>query len=160
MPANAVRATEFGRHIYRVATAWRREIDQRVRAFGLTEATWRPLLYLGRLGDGQRQTDLATALMIEAASLVRLVDLLERGGLVERLEDTEDRRSKRVWMTEAGRETFAKVDRVHESLAEELVSDVSAEELALCDSVLRRILAATMHEPATDERPPAEDVAE
>jgi MarR family transcriptional regulator for hemolysin len=160
MPANALHATEFGRHIYRVSTAWRREIDQRVRAFGLTEATWRPILYLGRLGDGQRQTDLATALMIEAASLVRLVDLLERSGLVERLEDPDDRRSKRVWMTEAGRETFAKVNRVHQSLAEELVRDVSADELALCDSVLRRILAATAHEPAPAESPSAEGSAE
>lgn len=140
MPASTIRATEFGRQIYRVSLAWRREIDQRVREFGLTEATWRPLLYLGRLGDGLRQTDLATALMIESASLVRLVDALERCGLAERLEDPEDRRSKRVWMTEAGRDIYAKVYAVHQKVADSMVRDVTPEELALCDSVLKRIL--------------------
>ncbi|WP_459675944.1 MarR family winged helix-turn-helix transcriptional regulator [Acidisoma sp. 7E03] len=137
---SAIKATDFGRQIYRLSLLWRREIDLRVREFGLTEATWRPLLYLGRLGDGLRQTDLATALMIESASLVRLVDALERCGLAERLEDPEDRRSKRVWMTPAGREIYAKVAAVHESIAESMVQAVTPEELALCDSVLKRIL--------------------
>src|ERR1700744_6129250 len=99
MADNPVPATEFARQVYRVATAWRREIDQRVRAFGLTDATWRPLLYLGRVGYGVIQTDLAATLTIESPSLVRLIDALERAGLVERLEDTDDRRSKRLWMT-------------------------------------------------------------
>jgi MarR family transcriptional regulator for hemolysin len=133
-------ATEFGRIVYRVSTAWRREIDQRVRAFGLTDATWRPLLYLGRMGDGVRQTDLAAALTIEDPSLVRLIDALERVGLVERLEDPEDRRSKRLWMTEAGRETYARVAAIHASLADAFVRDVSPVELDLCYNVLDRVL--------------------
>jgi MarR family transcriptional regulator for hemolysin len=140
MPVTAIRATDFGRQIYRVSLAWRREIDLRVREFGLTEATWRPLLYLGRLGDGLRQTDLAAALMIEGASLVRLVDALERAGLAERLEDPEDRRSKRVWMTPAGREIYQKVAAVHQKVAESMVHAVTPEDLAVCDSVLKRIL--------------------
>jgi MarR family transcriptional regulator for hemolysin len=140
MPVTAVRATDFGRQIYRVSLAWRREIDLRVREFGLTEATWRPMLYLGRLGDGLRQTDLAAALMIEGASLVRLVDCLERAGFVERLEDPEDRRSKRVWMTAAGRDIYEKVAAIHSKVAEAMVHAVTPAELAVCDSVLKRIL--------------------
>jgi len=142
MADRPIAATEFGRQIYRLSTAWRREIDHRVRGFGLTDATWQPLLYLGRLGDGVRQTDLAAALMIENPSLVRLIDVLEKAGLVERLEDPEDRRSKRLWMTPAGRETFAKVAAVHASLAEAVTKEVAQAELDLCYSVLDRILRA------------------
>jgi MarR family transcriptional regulator for hemolysin len=142
MADDPVAATELGRQIYRLSTAWRREIDLRVRAFGLTDATWQPLLYLGRLGDGVRQTDLAAALMIENSSLVRLIDALERAGLVERLEDPEDRRSKRLWMTPSGRQIYAQVAAVHRSLAEAFVSEVSAAERELCYSVLDRILRA------------------
>ena len=134
-----MRATEFGRLIYRISVAWRREIDVRVRDFGLTEATWRPLLYLGRLGDGQRQTDLAAALMIEAASLVRLVDALERAGLAERVEDPDDRRSKRITMTEQGRAIYAQVGTIHQGLAENFVRDIAPEDMAICASVLERI---------------------
>ncbi|UPG70899.1 hypothetical protein MVG78_09605 [Roseomonas gilardii subsp. gilardii] len=50
-----------------------------MRRLGLSDGTWRPLLYLGRMGGGIRQTDLAGALGIEGASLVRLLDALERG---------------------------------------------------------------------------------
>jgi MarR family transcriptional regulator for hemolysin len=162
MPVTAVRATDFGRQIYRVSLAWRREIDLRVREFGLTEATWRPLLYLGRLGDGLRQTDLATALMIEGASLVRLVDALERAGLAERLEDPEDRRSKRVWMTPAGHQIYEKVAAIHIKVAESMVHAVTPEELALCDSVLNRILGTiALHgEPAADTDETATDGAD
>jgi len=139
MADDHVPATEFGRQVYQLSTAWRREIDQRVRAFALTDATWRPLLYLGRMGEGVRQTDLAAALAIETPSLVRLIDALERAGLVERLEDPDDRRSKRLWMTVAGRETYAKVAAVHAKLAEAFVKDVSLAELDLCYSVLLRV---------------------
>jgi MarR family transcriptional regulator, transcriptional regulator for hemolysin len=144
-------ATEFARQVYRVATAWRREIDQRVRAFGLTDATWRPLLYLGRMGDGVRQTDLAATLTIENPSLVRLIDALERAGLVERLEDTDDRRSKRLWMTAAGRETYAKVAAIHARLADNFVKDVSGAELDLCYSVLDRVLRSIATRAAVGE---------
>jgi MarR family transcriptional regulator, transcriptional regulator for hemolysin len=146
-----VPATEFARQVYRVSAAWRREIDQRVRAFALTDATWRPLLYLGRMGNGVRQTDLAAALAIENPSLVRLIDALERAGLVERLEDPDDRRSKRLWMTAVGRETYAKVAAVHKSLADDFVKDVSAAELDLCYSVLERVLRSIAIHAATGE---------
>jgi MarR family transcriptional regulator, transcriptional regulator for hemolysin len=152
MAEDGVQATEFGRQVYLAATVWRREIDGRVRAFGLTEATWRPLLYLGRMGDGVRQTDLAAALMIENPSLVRLVDALERGGLMERLEDPEDRRSKRLWMTPAGREIHAKVTAVHAELAEAFVKDVSPAELNLCYSVLDRVVRSIAGRRATGEK--------
>ncbi len=151
MSGQPVPATEFGRQIYRLATAWRREIDLRVRAFGLTDSTWRPLLYLGRMGDGVRQTDLAAAMMIENPSLVRLIDILERGRLVERLEDPEDRRSKRLSMTPAGRQTYAKVAAVHNSLADAFVKEVSPDELDLCYSVLDRVLRSIAAHPATAE---------
>ena len=93
---------DFGRRLFRLGQNWRRQLDQQMRQFGLTDATWRPLLYLGRLGDGMRQTDLAAALDIEGPSLVRLLDALERQGLVERCGEPDDRRVKTLRMTPAG----------------------------------------------------------
>ena len=48
-------------------------VDAELQAFGLTDATWRPLAYVGRLGGGVRQKELAIALAIEGPSLVRLL---------------------------------------------------------------------------------------
>lgn len=36
----------FGRRLARLGAAWRRQVDHDLREYGLTEATWRPVLYL------------------------------------------------------------------------------------------------------------------
>jgi MarR family transcriptional regulator for hemolysin len=146
-----VEGGEFGRQMFRLGTAWRREIDLRMRCFGLTDATWRPLLHLGRLGDGVRQTDLAAALDIEGPSLVRLLDVLERNGLLQRSEDAEDRRSKRVSMTAEGRALRHRLVEVQEEVAAGLLRHVTEEERASCVRVfakLDRALAETGGSPS------------
>jgi MarR family transcriptional regulator for hemolysin len=134
---------DFGRALYRVAQAWRREVDQRVSSFGLTDATWRPLLHLGRLGDGVRQTDLARALGMEGPSLVRLLDVLEKSDLIKRVEDADDRRSKLLYMTRAGRRLYLKVVGVYRAIAANLLREVGEDELALCYAVIGKIERAT-----------------
>ncbi|MFC7692871.1 MarR family transcriptional regulator [Paeniroseomonas aquatica] len=69
------------------------------RRFGLTEARWLALLALARGGDGMTQKDLAQRLLIEGPTLVRTLDWLERQGLVERRESTQDRRAKTLHLT-------------------------------------------------------------
>ena len=103
-----------------------------MRRFGLTDATWRPLFHLGRFGDGMRQTDLAAALEIEGPSLVRLLDALERAGLVERRGDLDDRRSKTLRLTPSGRETYELVAAEHERVSATLLKGVKPSDLAAC----------------------------
>ena len=71
------RHTEFGLLVARLSRRLRQSVDAEMRLIGLTEATWRPLIYLRSLGDGVRQKELATAMSIEGPSLVRLLDSLE-----------------------------------------------------------------------------------
>ncbi len=132
-------AGDFGRRLFRLGQNWRRGIDVRMRQFGLTDATWRPLLHLGRFGDGMRQTDLAAALDIEAPSLVRLLDALENAGLVERREDKDDRRSKIVQLTETGRQAFAQSWAEYVTINDEVVAGISAADLASCNRVFAQI---------------------
>ncbi len=112
----------------RIGAAWRREVDHRLRRFGLTEATWRPILMLGQIGAPARQTDLARAMDIESTSLVRLLDVLEQGGLVERVADPADRRSKRISITPAGAELYRQVYAVAEAVGAHLLAGVSETE--------------------------------
>ncbi len=130
---------DFGRLLFRLGQDWRREIDVRMRGFGLTDATWRPLYYLGRFGDGMRQTDMAAALAIEGPSLVRLLDALERQGLVERHAEPEDRRVKTLRMTPAGKATYQQLEVVYTGVSERLLSEVSDAELAVCRRVFKLI---------------------
>ena len=59
-----------------------------------------------------RQKELATALSIEGPSLVRLLDNLERRGLIERREDETDRRARGIYLTRAGRDLAVRAAKV------------------------------------------------
>src|SRR3977135_3550364 len=94
---------DFGFNVARLARRLRQAGDARLQGFGVPQATGRPLAYVGRLGGGVRQKELATALGIEGPSLVRLLDNLERRGLIERREDESDRRGPRSYFLAARR---------------------------------------------------------
>jgi MarR family transcriptional regulator for hemolysin len=130
---------EFGLQVARLGQRLRRTVDTELSAFGLTDATWRPLYHLGRMGNGVRQKDLARALSIEGPSLVRLLDNLERAGLIARREDPDDRRAKGVHMTEAGQRIYQRVVNTVEAIENRILGDIPETDVATCLSVLGRL---------------------
>src|ERR1700704_2442 len=130
---------DFGFRVARIARRLRQAVDAELRVLGLTEATWRPLAYVGRLGDGVRQKELATALGIEGPSLVRLLDNLERRGLIERREDETDRRARGLYLTRAGRELAVRVAKVGTEVQTRALAKVSPADLEICQRVLDQI---------------------
>ena len=98
-----------------------------------------PLLILSRGGKRVRQGVLANEMGIEGPSLVRLIDLLQAEGLVERLEDPTDRRAKMLHVTALGEAKVAEINRVLQRVRAELMNGISSDELATTFNVLRRI---------------------
>jgi len=143
------RQIDFGFNVARLARRLRQAVDAELGAYGLTEATWRPLAYVGRLGGGVRQKELATALGIEGPSLVRLLDNLERRGLIERREDENDRRARGIHLTRAGRELAVRAARIGNALQKRLMESVPAADLEICERVLETL------ELELEERPEA-----
>ena len=140
------RHTEFGFLVARIARRMRQAVDSEMRLIGLTEATWRPLMYVRSLGDGVRQKELATAMSVEGPSLVRLLDNLERRGLIERREDESDRRARGIHLTRAGRELAVRAARIGVSFQSRLLSGVPGADLETCERVLET-LEREMEEP-------------
>lgn len=130
---------DFGFRVARIARRLRQAIDAELRLLGLTEATWRPLVYVRRLGDGVRQKELATALSIEGPSLVRLLDNLERRGLIERREDESDRRARGIHLTRAGHDLAVRAAKVGYQIQARLLAKVPAAELEACRQVFDTI---------------------
>ena len=130
---------DFGFNVARLARRLRQAVDAELHAFGLTEATWRPLAYVGRLGGGVRQKELATALSIEGPTLVRVLDNLERRGLIERREDETDRRARGIYLTRAGRDLARRVAEVGTEIQERLLAKVPPADLETCQRVLASI---------------------
>jgi MarR family transcriptional regulator for hemolysin len=126
----------FGAQVAQTARLLRRAVDQRMRPFGLTEATWLPLLRLARAPAPMRQKDLAASLSLDSSSVVRLLDSLESGGFLERREDGDDRRAKAIVLTPLGRRTVSKVEGVAQRVRDEAMTGLSDEELATASHVL------------------------
>src|SRR5215472_16344869 len=130
---------DFGFRVARIARRLRQAVDAELRVLGLTEATWRPVVYVRRLGDGVRQKELATALSIEGPSLVRILDNLERRGLIERRADESDRRARGIHLTRAGRELARRAAKVGGEIQMRLLANVPPQELEACLRVLGSI---------------------
>src|SRR5579871_3291069 len=60
------------------------------------------LLILTRANPGIAQIELGTHLGVDKASIVALLDRLERAGLIERRRSTRDRRRQGIFLTESG----------------------------------------------------------
>jgi MarR family transcriptional regulator for hemolysin len=130
---------EIGRLITRLGRIWRRESDQALSDHGLSYATAIPLLVLSRQGENVRQGVLADELGIEGPSLVRLIDLLQAEGLVERREDPTDRRAKTLHLTPAGEAKVEETNRVLRRVRASLLKDIAPDDLAITFETLQRI---------------------
>ena len=70
-----------------------------------------PVLTIARAGNGMRQGVLAEELGVEGPSLVRILDQLCLGGLVERRDDPTDKRAKTLHLTAEGQALAAVIER-------------------------------------------------
>jgi len=135
--------TVFGGAIVVFARRWRMFVDEKLAESGLTDASWTPLIYLHSLGDGLLQKELAAASGLDESSLVRLIDILSERGLLERRIDPDDRRARRLHLTDTGKRTASAIRAQLVALEKELLADFSDEDVAavlrLCDRVEDRI---------------------
>ena len=141
-------ASEFGYQLAFVARRWRKELDDALASFGLTDASWRPMVHLGRLGEGARQNDLARSLGIEGPSLVRLLDRLEAAGFLVRREDPSDRRAKTLHLTDEGRALVSKLRAVVADSCAAMLGDVEREDVEACMRVFATLMARGANDPA------------
>lgn len=104
-------------------------VDQRARCLGLTRAQG-VILFRLMAEDGLRQVDLAGHVEVEPITLARLVDRLEQTGYVTRRVDAQDRRVKRVYLTDAGRHAQAAFREVLNSVFTEVLAPLGADHQA------------------------------
>jgi MarR family transcriptional regulator for hemolysin len=127
--------------IAQTARQWRRTVDTRLQPFGLTEATWLPLIHLARAPAAMRQKDLAASLALDSSSVVRLLDGLQAAELIERREEAGDKRAKTIVLTARGRSIVEQVEVVAGRVRQTALADLSDDEIAAATRILRQICA-------------------
>ena len=124
-----------------VSRAWQRLADTALASLGISSSTGWALVYLQRLGDSARQADLARAVGVTEASLVRTLHALEDAGLVVRAIDKRDRRANLLQLTPEGVSHASRIDRRLAALRSELLDGVSDRELETTLRVLDTLAA-------------------
>jgi MarR family transcriptional regulator for hemolysin len=112
--------------------------DAAVREEGLTLARARALFAIARRGP-LTQKELAEELEIETPTLVRVLDGMAGQDLIVRTEDANDRRAKRIAMTEAGRTAYDRMHVLATDLRAQIAAEISSDDIEIALSVVRRL---------------------
>lgn len=105
----------------------RKLIDRRLQPLGLTRAQWSVLAILSR-HDGLSQSQVAEELEIEKTTAGRLIDHIEKSGLIERRPIPGDRRLWGVHLTERARPLIAEVEQIILSTRADMLRSLSSEQ--------------------------------
>ena len=120
-----------------------RVVRSRLREqFATTLPRFDLMAQLERHAGGLKMNELSRLLMVTGGNVTAIVDLLEKEGLVERLDEPADRRAFRIRLTKAGERSFTEMARAHEEWVVGMLSGLSRREQ---DDLLRLLAKAKEH---------------
>jgi len=112
------------------------EVDL-LKPVDLTASQYNILRILRGAGaDGHRCAEIASRMISRDPDVTRLLDRLEKRGLVRRARDTTDRRVVTTRITEAGLQLLAELDEPIESAQRKLLGHLSRHELETLNQLL------------------------
>jgi DNA-binding MarR family transcriptional regulator len=137
---SAVALEEFPPYMFHLITSsLNNSLLERLRPHGVTVQRWRVLMVVANLGP-RTITELARFTLIEQSAVSRVVDQMERDGLVARWASTTDNRLVRVQLTDHGRTTYHQLLPTAQEHADAMVAGFDSEERAQLYDFLRRIM--------------------
>ena len=119
-------------------------------AHGLALTTYEVLLHLAHADGGKmRMCDIAESVLLSRSGLTRLVDRLERDGLVERVSCADDARGAFAQLTETGRAKLTEARGTHlDGVRQHFLGHFSPDELAVLGGAWDRVGATGSGGPA------------
>ena len=141
MPNNQFKRGELYSFITgKASIAIARRLQKKFNTSGLqlTIEQWSVLYQLWK-DDGKSQQELCNATFRDKPSITRLVDNLEKLGLVKRVPSENDRRINKVFLTAAAQKLQEQSMRLAEETLNEALEGVPPEHINLCKEVLQQV---------------------
>ena len=132
--------TSFLQDLATAARKLRNLFDSRARESGMTFARARLILHLERK-SGANQAELAEAIEVERPTIARLIDGLEKVGVVVRAPAENDRRARVVTLTDAGRTQATNLVELADRLREDALDGIDPADLQAAQRVVAKILS-------------------
>lgn len=124
----------------KATTAMSRRLQRNLKVIpcSLTSEQWSIMYHLWK-EEGLTQQELADHTYRDKPSVTRLINNLEKLGLVIRVNDKQDRRSNLIYLTKEGRKMREKgMEQAHKTLREAL-EGVEGEHLTIAHQILGRV---------------------
>ncbi|MDF9795248.1 DNA-binding MarR family transcriptional regulator [Catalinimonas alkaloidigena] len=115
------------------------KISKNMGKYHVTVEQWVILASLWR-HDGQSQQTLANMVSKNKASITHLIDNLEKRKLVSRKADPNDRRNKRVYLTEEGKSLQEELVKVVKETTREATHDIDKKDLKSAKKVMKKMI--------------------
>ncbi|MFG1172675.1 transcriptional regulator SlyA [Erwiniaceae bacterium CAU 1747] len=131
--------TPLGTDLARLVRIWRALIDHRLKPLELTQTHWVTLHNIHQLPPDQSQIQLAKAIGIEQPSLVRTLDQLEEKGLIVRTTCANDRRAKRIRLTQEAEPIINQVENVIDATQNDILAGISQDEVKKLVTLVARL---------------------
>ncbi|MDR5813710.1 MULTISPECIES: MarR family transcriptional regulator [unclassified Caballeronia] len=122
------------------STMWNMVTQHTTSELNIT-GTQASILFMLAVGKCVTAADIAREYGIDASAVTRLIDRLEKRGLLSRVRSEEDRRVVRLALTDEGHATAERVPAIFTRVLDHLLTGFTPEEAGFLKSMLRRILA-------------------
>lgn len=119
---------------------WRKVANERVKKLDQTMARWETLFLVAYSDDELTQSELARLISVAGPTMVRMLDVLAKDGLIERQQSDTDRRVTTNRITPKGEQVIDEIMAVTNTLRAELLHDIDADNLTVFLEVLSQIL--------------------
>lgn len=115
------------------------DFNRRLEAKGSTRIQWIALYFLNEENKFISQKELASLMNIKDSSVARLVDRMERDGLIKRVENPKDKRVKFLELTNNGRNKIEALLPEGKYFSDLLLEGITNEELLTFYKVLDKM---------------------
>jgi DNA-binding MarR family transcriptional regulator len=129
------------------ANMWNIATQQTMAELGITSTQASMLLMLAT-GKCFAAAELAREYGIDASAVTRLIDRLEKRGLLLRVRSEKDRRVVHLRLTDEGYALAARLPPIYQGVSDKLLANFTEEEIGFLKSMLRRVLVNCGEEPS------------
>lgn len=112
---------------------------RRLEKYGITRIQWIAMFYLDEAKE-LSQRELGIHMNIKDSTVARLLDRMERDGLVERLKTGSDRRVSTVTLSEQGQTLWQQIMPEGEAFSRQSMEGISPEDQETFDRVLAQMV--------------------
>lgn len=118
----------------------RRDFQARTHGLKMTQTQAKALVTIARR-EGLTQTALAQRMEVQPMTIVRLIDRMQRAGLVIRRKDPKDRRAVGLYLTPKAKPALTKMWALAENVRARAIKGVSASDEAKLVVMLSKLKA-------------------